>query len=311
MPTNINGMTIIEDVIAREILDSRGNPTIEVEVILMGGERGIAAVPSGASTGRHEAVELRDGDKSRYGGKGVLKAVAHVNDKIAPHVVGFDVTQQTLLDKMLIELDGSENKDHLGANAILGVSLACAKAAALVTDLPFYQYMGGTRSCKLPVPLMNVLNGGAHANNGLDVQEFMIVPVMPSFSETLRAGAEIFQTLKKILNNKNLSTGVGDEGGFAPGLKSNQDALDLLMQAVEHAGYRAGENIFFALDVAATELYEQGGYRWEKNKIAAEQLVQIYQGWARQYPLISIEDGFAEDDWAAWVQLTQSLGEKV
>jgi enolase len=268
-------------------------------------------VPSGASTGAHEAIELRDGDSSRFGGKGVRKAVQHVNDKIAPELLGFDVTQQTLLDQTLIEMDGTENKGALGANAILGVSLACAKAAAAFSDLPFYQYMGGTRACRLPVPLMNVLNGGAHANNGLDVQEFMIVPVLENFHETLRAGCEIFQSLKKLLNEKHLSTAVGDEGGFAPVLKSNQEALDLLMVAVEKSGYRAGENVFFALDVAATELYKDGQYRWENQMFPAEKLANVYKGWTQRYPLISIEDGFAEDDWEAWSHFTQDMGSRV
>jgi enolase len=279
-------MSEIVSLLAREILDSRGNPTIEVEVKTADGNKGRAAVPSGASTGAHEAYELRDGDKNRYLGKGVLKAIANVREKIAPEVVGLNVYEQVYIDKVLRDIDGTENKSNLGANAILGVSLACAHAAAKDAGLPLYRYVGGSQACRLPVPLMNVLNGGAHANNGLDIQEFMIVPtVNNSFAESLRAGSEIFHTLKKILIKKGLSTGVGDEGGFAPTLESNEEALELLMQAILEAGYEAGQNIFLALDVAATEMYNQDGtYNWEKNKISSHDLQNIYQKWAGKYP---------------------------
>lgn len=305
-------MSQISTIHAREILDSRGNPTIEVEVYTTTGCMGRACVPSGASTGAHEALELRDGDSKRYLGKGVLKAVANVNDKLAPELIGVDVTQQALLDKMLLDLDGTENKAKYGANAILGVSLACAKAGAEEVGLPLYQYIGGTRTTSLPVPLMNVLNGGAHADSGLDVQEFMIVPVVGnSFRESLRAGAEIFHTLKKILSSKGLAVGVGDEGGFAPHLKSNEEALTILCEAVEKTGYKLGEEIFFALDVAATELYDSGSYTWEKKKIEGQALAEIYGSWMKRYPLVSIEDGFSEDDWASWIQFTKNMGDRV
>lgn len=297
---------------AREILDSRGNPTLEVEVRTASGAAGRAAVPSGASTGAHEACELRDGDKNRYLGKGVQKALHHVKEKIGPEVVGQNVYEQVFIDQLLREIDGTENKSNLGANAILGVSLAVAKAAAQESGLPLYRYVGGSQACTLPVPLMNVLNGGAHANNGLDIQEFMIVPtVKESFSESLRAGAEIFHTLKKILNKKNLSTGVGDEGGFAPVLQSNQEALDLLLEAITQAGYEPGQNIFLALDVAATELYKDGSYQWEKKRISPSELQGIYKNWSEKYPLISIEDGFAEDDWDSWQKCTKEIGQEV
>lgn len=306
-------MSEIISVMGREILDSRGNPTIEVEVKTADGSLGRAAVPSGASTGAHEAYELRDGDKKRYLGKGVFKAVDHVREKIAPEVVGLNVYEQVYIDKVLRDIDGTENKSNLGANAILGVSLACAHAAAQDAGLPLYRYVGGSQACRLPVPLMNVLNGGAHANNGLDIQEFMIVPtVNNSFAESLRAGSEIFHTLKKILNKKGLSTAVGDEGGFAPSLKSNEEALELLMQAILEAGYEAGQNVFLALDVAATELFGEGGdYTWEKQKISGRELQSIYQKWCEKYPLVSIEDGFAEDDWDSWVSATAQLGAHV
>ncbi|MFS4459632.1 phosphopyruvate hydratase [Bdellovibrio sp. HCB2-146] len=301
-------MSEIISVIAREILDSRGNPTVEVEVTTAEGNIGRAAVPSGASTGAHEACELRDGDKNRYLGKGVFKAVDHVREKIAPEILGFQVTDQVYLDKVLREIDGTENKSNLGANAILGVSLAAAKAAALDVKLPLYRYVGGSQACRLPVPLMNVLNGGAHANNGLDVQEFMIVPtVNNSYAESLRAGAEIFHTLKKILAKKGLSTAVGDEGGFAPKLGSNQDAMDLLMNAIVDAGYDPGQNVFLALDVAATELFKDGKYEWQGSKIAPSELSGIYKSWTEKYPLISIEDGFSEDDWDSWVKATADM----
>ncbi len=305
-------MSEIISLLGREILDSRGNPTIEVEVKTAAGNMGRAAVPSGASTGAHEAYELRDGDKNRYLGKGVFKAVDHVREKIAPEVVGLNVYEQVYIDKVLRDIDGTENKSNLGANAILGVSLAVAHAAAKDAGLPLYRYVGGSQACRLPVPLMNVLNGGAHANNGLDIQEFMIVPtVNNSFAESLRAGSEIFHTLKKILNKKGLSTAVGDEGGFAPTLKSNEEALELLMQAILEAGYEAGQNVFLALDVAATELFKENQYTWEKNLISGTDLKNIYAKWCEKYPLVSIEDGFAEDDWDSWVQATASLGSHV
>ena len=295
-------MSIITAVFAREILDSRGNPTVEVDVLLDGGAMGRAAVPSGASTGAHEAMELRDGDKNRYLGKGVEKAVKVVNTEIADEVVGLEAFDQEGLDKVLRELDGTENKSKLGANAILGVSLACAKAAALSSGLPLYRYVGCVSARKLPVPLMNILNGGAHADNGLDVQEFMIAPIVGgSFRESLRAGAEVFHTLKKILSKKGLSTGVGDEGGFAPKLKSNREAMELVTEAISAAGYKVGVDIFLALDVAATELYEGGKYRWEGGSLTGEQLGDVYRSWAKDFSLVSIEDGFSEDDWASWI----------
>jgi enolase len=296
---------------AREILDSRGNPTIEVDVVLVGGAHGRAAVPSGASTGAHEAVELRDGDK-RFGGKGVFKAVHNVNSVIAPAVKGFKAGEQVALDRRLLELDGTPNKGKLGANAILGVSLAAAKASAMAAGLPLYRYVGGSNAVRLPVPLMNVINGGAHADNGVDVQEFMIVPrVQNKFSESLRAGAEIFHTLKKILVKKNLATGVGDEGGFAPNLKSNREALELLMEAIEGAGYKPGHDVFLALDVAATELYENGQYRWEGGRLSSAELAKVYSSWASAFPLISIEDGFSEDDWDGWKAFTAAEGARL
>lgn len=302
-------MSIITHVHAREILDSRGNPTVEVEVTTEGNALGRAAVPSGASTGAHEACELRDQDGKRFLGKGVQKAIQHVKEKIAPELIGIHVEDQVFIDKFLRDLDGTENKSHLGANAILGVSLACARAASSELGVPLYRYVGGSQACRLPVPLMNVLNGGAHANNGLDVQEFMIVPtVKNSFSESLRAGAEIFHTLKKILAKRGLSTAVGDEGGFAPVLKSNQEAMELLMEAILQAGYEPGQNVFLALDVAATELYQDGKYRWEKNLISASDLQGVYKSWNEKYPLVSIEDGFSEDDWTAWANITAQLG---
>lgn len=298
---------------AREILDSRGNPTIEVEVKTADGNMGRAAVPSGASTGAHEAYELRDGDKKRFLGKGVFKAVDNVNEKIAPDIVGLNVFEQVYIDKILRDIDGTENKSSLGANAILGVSLAVAQAAAKDAGLPLYRYVGGSQACRLPVPLMNVLNGGAHANNGLDIQEYMIVPtVNNSFAESLRAGAEIFHTLKKILAKKGMSTAVGDEGGFAPSLKSNEEALELLMEAILEAGYEAGQNVFLALDVAATELFDANAstYTWEKNKISGTELQGIYKKWTEKYPLVSIEDGFSEDDWTSWISATALMGDR-
>ena len=305
-------MSEIISLISREILDSRGNPTVEVEVKTADGNIGRAAVPSGASTGAHEACELRDGDMKRFLGKGVYKAVDNVREKIAPEVVGLNVFEQVYIDKVLRDIDGTENKSNLGANAILGVSLACAQAAAKDANLPLYRYVGGSQACRLPVPLMNVLNGGAHANNGLDIQEFMIVPtVNNSFAESLRAGSEIFHTLKKILNEKGLSTAVGDEGGFAPVLKSNEEALELLMIAIHKAGYEAGQNVFLALDVAATELFKDGKYTWEKNKITGSELQTVYKKWSEKFPMVSIEDGFSEDDWESWVSATANMGNQM
>lgn len=305
-------MSEIVAVKAREILDSRGNPTVEVDVQTAAGVMARAAVPSGASTGAHEALEMRDGDKSRYSGKGVLKAVKNVNEKIADELLGYEVTNQSMIDKLLLDLDGTDNKATLGANAILGVSLACAKAAALEVGLPLYQYVGGTNSNRLPVPLMNILNGGAHANNGLDVQEFMIAPVCGgSFREALRAGSEVFHALKKILDEKGLSTGVGDEGGFAPDLKSNREALELTAKAVEKAGYKLGTDIVLALDVAATELFDGTKYTWEGKKIEPSELQSVYGEWMKNFPLVSIEDGFSEDDWSSWTSFTREYGSKL
>lgn len=305
-------MPSINAVFAREILDSRGNPTVEVDVLLEGGILGRAAVPSGASTGAHEAVELRDGDKKRYQGKGVQKAVDAVNTIIADEIAGDEAFDQEGLDKKLRAIDGTANKAKLGANALLGVSMAVAKAAAQAAGLPLYRYVGGVAAHRLPVPLMNVLNGGAHADNGLDVQEFMIVPnVGGSFKESLRAGSEVFHALKKTLSSKGLSTGVGDEGGFAPKLKSNREALELLMAAIESAGYKPGHDMFLALDVAATELFEGGKYRWESKSLTGAELGDVYRTWAKDFPLISIEDGFSEDDWASWIAFTKSEGAKL
>ncbi|MBL7687255.1 MAG: phosphopyruvate hydratase [Bdellovibrionaceae bacterium] len=305
-------MPSINAVFAREILDSRGNPTVEVDVLLDGGILGRAAVPSGASTGAHEAVELRDGDKKRYQGKGVQKAVEAVNTVIADEIAGDEAFDQEGLDKKLRAIDGTANKAKLGANALLGVSMAVAKAAAQAAGLPLYRYVGGVAAHRLPVPLMNVLNGGAHADNGLDVQEFMIVPnVGGSFKESLRAGSEVFHALKKTLSSKGLSTGVGDEGGFAPKLKSNREALELLMAAIESAGYKPGHDMFLALDVAATELFEGGKYRWESKSLTGAELGDVYRSWAKDFPLISIEDGFSEDDWASWIAFTKSEGAKL
>lgn len=305
-------MSDIIAVNAREILDSRGNPTVEVDIMTSTGIIGRAAVPSGASTGAHEACELRDNDKKRFGGKGVLKAIKNIKEKMAPEILGMPVTDQVAIDKLLLEIDGTENKTKMGANAILGISLAVAKAGAEESGLPLFRYVGGSQANKLPVPLMNVLNGGAHANNGLDIQEFMIVPTVgDSFSESLRAGAEIFQTLKKILAKKGLSTAVGDEGGFAPQLPSNEEALKLLMQAIEEAGYRPGDEIGLALDVAATEMFDKSRYKWEGKSISGKELQKIYAKWAEKYPLVSIEDGFSEDDWDSWKSVTQELGSKL
>lgn len=305
-------MSIIVDVYAREVLDSRGNPTVEVDVILEDGTMGRAIVPSGASTGAHEAVELRDGDPARYGGKGVLQAVKNVNDIIAPEVIGMDVTHQMDIDVLMIDLDGTPNKGKLGANAILGVSLATARAAAEYLALPLYQYIGGVNAKEIPVPMMNILNGGKHADNNVDIQEFMIVPAgAPSFSEGLRMGVEVYHTLKKVLAGKGLTTSVGDEGGFAPNLPSNEAAIDVIMEAIEKAGYQAGKDIFIALDVAATELHKDGLYHLNQQSFTSEQLVEFYAGLADKYPIISIEDGLAEDDWDGWKKLTDRLADRV
>jgi enolase len=304
----------IRTVHAREILDSRGNPTIEVDVILSNGGRGCAAVPSGASTGTHEALELRDGGK-RYGGKGVRKAVDNVNRKIAPAVRGRDASRQEEIDRLMLELDGTANKRRLGANAILGVSLAVAKAAAAGAGLPLYTYLGGKAARTLPVPLMNILNGGAHADNSVDLQEFMVVPVGAStFAEALRMGAETFHALKKVLKAKKYSTAVGDEGGFAPQLGSNEDAIEAVVQAIEAAGYRPGRQIAIALDPAASEFHEDGTYVFRKSdgkRRSRQQMIRYYSDWAARYPIVSIEDGLAEDDWEGWRTLSNALGDDV
>jgi enolase len=307
-------MSAIVDVIAREIMDSRGNPTVEADVLLESGVLGRAAVPSGASTGSREAIELRDGDKERFGGKGVLKAVEHVNTEICEAVVGVDATEQSFVDKALIDLDGTENKSRLGANAILAVSLAVAKAAAEESGLPLHRYIGGAAAMSMPVPMMNVVNGGAHADNGLDLQEFMLVPLgMPSFREALRCGAEVFQTLKAILHDRGLSTAVGDEGGFAPRLPNHEAALKLIIEAIEAAGYSAGDDVALALDCASSEFFEEGEYmlRSERRSMKAPQLVDYLEAWVDQYPIVSIEDGMAEDDWDGWQLLTRRLGHRV
>ena len=299
----------IAEVKAREILDSRGNPTLEAEVILQGGWRGRAAVPSGASTGAFEAVELRDGDKKRYLGKGVLKAVANVNEKIAPALRGLNVLEQHRIDRVMLELDGTPNKEKLGANAILGVSMAAARVAAAMLNLPLYRYLGGLQGVLLPVPFMNILNGGKHADNNVDIQEFMIVPAgAENFSRALQMGTEVFHHLKKILASRGMSTAVGDEGGFAPDLESNEAALEALTAAIEAAGYRPGEDVFLALDVAATELLQEGGYRLEGKLHSADELIAYYRRLAQRYPVISIEDGLGEEDWAGWARLTEALG---
>ncbi|HET6201799.1 MAG TPA: phosphopyruvate hydratase [Planctomycetota bacterium] len=301
-------MRAIERLHAREILDSRGNPTLEVEVLLAGGVRGRAAVPSGASTGAHEALELRDGGP-RYGGKGVRKAARNVEERIAPALQGLEPADQGALDRRLLALDGTANKSKLGANAILGVSLACARAAAEAEGLPLYRHLGGEEARTLPVPLMNVLNGGAHADNDLDVQEFMVVPFgLPTFAEALRAGAETYHALRSILREKGLSTGVGDEGGFAPKLGGAPSAIECLLRAIEKAGYRPGRDLALALDVAATELLEKGRYGLDGASLGSGEVVALYSRWAEAYPLRSIEDGLAEDDWEGWRALTAALG---
>ena len=310
----MNEYTSISSVKAREIMDSRGNPTIEVEIGLVSGDIGVAAVPSGASTGTREAVELRDGDKSRYGGKGVLKAVKNVNEVIAPAILGMDALNQRKLDETIIALDGTPNKGKLGANALLGVSLAAASAAAKALELPLYRYLGGLVGVKPPIPMMNVLNGGKHADNNVDVQEFMIMPLgAEDFHQALRMGAEVYQTLKSILNKRKLSTAVGDEGGFAPDLQSNEEALKLLVEAIKAAGYVPGKDIFICLDPASSEFSENNRYFIEGDKEGrtSEQMIDLYADWCEKYPIYSIEDGLAEGDWDGWKKLTERLGNKI
>jgi enolase len=307
-------MSSIVDVVAREILDSRGNPTVEADVLLESGVMGRAAVPSGASTGSREAVELRDGDKSRYGGKGVLKAVEFVNTEISEAIVGLDATEQTFIDKTLLDLDGSENKSRLGANAVLAVSMAVAKGAAEESGLPLYRYLGGAGAMKMPVPMMNVINGGAHANNNLDFQEFMILPVgAQSFREALRCGAEVFASLRKIIDSKGMSTAVGDEGGFAPNLPTHAAAIELILDAIGRAGYSAGQDVLIGLDCAASEFYRDGKYvlESEKKNLGAAEFTDYLAELASRYPIVSIEDGMAEGDWEGWKRLTEKLGRKL
>jgi len=313
--------TSIEYVVAREILDSRGNPTVETEVYLADGSTGRAAVPSGASTGAHEAVELRDGDKSRYGGKGVLTAVCNVNEEIASEVIDLDATDQVGIDELMIEMDGTPNKARLGANAILSVSLAVAKAAAQSLSLPLYRYIGGTSARELPVPMMNILNGGKHADNNVDLQEFMCMPVgAENFAEALRTGAEVFHSLRTVLKGRGLNTSVGDEGGFAPNLKTNEEAVEAIIEAIEKAGYKPGEQVCIALDPAATELFDEAEKKGEKGKYyfwksdmmkTGEEMVEFYANMVEKYPIISIEDGLAEDDWETWKLMTEKMGDKI
>lgn len=310
-------MSFIEEIIAREILDSRGNPTVEVEVITEEGYFGRAAVPSGASTGMHEAVELRDGDPGRYLGKGVLKAVSNIEEIIAPELEGMDIFDQAAIDRYMIELDGTENKSNLGANSILAVSLAVAKAAAETAGLPLYKYVGGVNANVLPVPLMNILNGGAHADNSIDFQEFMIVPLgAGSFREALRMGTEVFHSLKAVLKSSGMSTNVGDEGGFAPNLASNEAGIQIVLQAIEKAGYKPGQDIFIAMDAASSEFYDAtlGKYRFKKSDGStrtSDEMIAFWADWCAKYPIVSIEDGLAEEDWAGWEKLTAKLGDKV
>jgi len=307
--------TAITEIRAREILDSRGNPTISTQVFLSSGTVGKAAVPSGASTGTHEALELRDGDLSRYFGKGVLKAVANVKEIIAPHIVGLDALDQEEIDKRLIQLDGTPSKKKLGANAILSVSMAAAQAASQATSLPLYNYLGKKETYRLPVPMINILNGGSHADNNVDIQEFMIVPTgSPNFSEAIRMSAEVFHHLKKILQKKDYNTSVGDEGGFAPNLKSNEEALELILESIQKAGYRPGEDIFLAIDVAASEFFTDKKYFFKKSdgsKRSSDEMVNFYESLVQKYPIISIEDGFAEDDWEGWKLMTEVLGHRI
>jgi enolase len=311
-------MSEIMEVHGRQILDSRGNPTVEVEILLASGAKGRAAVPSGASTGKHEAVELRDGDAKRYLGKGVLRAVRNVNEVIGPEIIGLEAADQRSIDRTMLDLDGTENKGKLGANALLAVSLAVSKAAAQDAGLPLYRYLGGANAHTLPVPMMNIINGGAHADNNVDMQEFMILPVgAPTFSEGLRMGVEVFHNLKKVLHDKNLNTAVGDEGGFAPDLKSNEEAVQVIMEAIEKAGYQPGKDICLGLDCAATEYYDSKKKKYtlegeKKNPVkSGEEVVEMLAGWCKKYPIITIEDGCSEDDWDTWAKLTQSLGTKV
>jgi enolase len=306
--------TVIQDVVAREILDSRGNPTIEVSVSLLNGAVGVAGVPSGASTGAHEAVELRDGDKNRYGGKGVLTAVKNVNEEINDAITGLNALNQVAIDQAMIDLDGTPNKGRLGANAILGASLAVAKAAAAALDLPLYRYLGGVSANTLPVPMMNILNGGKHAENSTDLQEFMVLPTgATSMAEAVRMCAEVYQALKKVLHDRRLNTNVGDEGGFAPSLGSNREALEVILAAIEKAGYKPGKDIHMGMDPAASEFYENGTYvlAREGRTLSASEMVSLYEQWVGEYPIISIEDGLAEDDWAGWAELTKRLGGKI
>lgn len=310
-------MSLIESIHARQILDSRGNPTVEVEVMTSGGAFGRAAVPSGASTGTHEAVELRDGDKKKYMGKGVLKAVNNVNTKIAEAIVGFPAYEQNLIDKIMIELDGTPNKAKLGANAILGTSMAIAKAAAMESGMSLYRYIGGVSANTLPVPMMNILNGGSHADNSIDFQEFMVMPVKAAtFSDALRMGTEVFHTLKKVLHDKGLSTNVGDEGGFAPNIKSNEEAIEIVIKAIEKAGFKPGVDIFIAMDAAVSEFYDAKTktytfHKSEGKKLKSDEMVEYWAKWVKKYPIISIEDGMAEDDWDGWKKLTSKVGDKV
>ncbi len=307
-------MTAIVEVVAREILDSRGNPTVEADVLVESGVMGRAAVPSGASTGSREAIELRDGDAQRFFGKGVQKAVDHVNTEICEAVLGLDVSEQAHIDRVLIDLDGTDNKSRLGANAILAVSVACAKAAAEECGLPLYRYLGGSAPRKMPVPMMNVINGGAHANNSLDLQEFMIIPAgLPTFRDALRCGVEVFQTLKKMLDKEGMSTTVGDEGGFAPSLPNNEAALQWILRAVEEAGYLAGSDVLIGLDCAASEFYQDGKYRFEAERLSysSQQFTDLLSTWCDKYPIVSIEDGMAEGDWDGWEHLTERLGKNI
>ena len=310
-------MSDIIDILAREILDSRGNPTVEVEVLTENGYMGRAAVPSGASTGKYEAVELRDNVKKRYLGKGVLKAVANVNDKIASRVIGLEVMDQKYIDQTMLDLDGTANKKKLGANAILGVSLAVAKAAAMESNQSLYRYIGGVNACTMPVPMMNILNGGSHADNSIDFQEFMIMPIGgESFSHSLRMGVEVFHQLKKVLKSKNYSTNVGDEGGFAPNIKSNKEAIEIVLKSIETAGYKPGEDIMIAMDAAASEFYDSKKKRYIFHKstgkeLTSDEMVSYWTSWAKKYPILSIEDGLDEDDWDGWGKLTKKIGDKV
>lgn len=307
-------MSIITEVYAREILDSRGNPTVEVEVLLEDGTMGRAAVPSGASTGAFEAVELRDGDAERFGGKGVLNAVDNVNTVIAPEVVGMDALDQVGIDRLMIDLDGTDNKGKLGANAILGVSMAVARAAASYLSMPLYQYLGGVNAKELPIPQMNILNGGKHADNNVDIQEFLILPVgATSFAEALRMGVEVYHTLKKVLSKKGFSTSIGDEGGFAPNLPSNEAAIEVILEAIKTAGYKPGKDIYLGLDVAANEIFKDGKYVFASTgqELTADEVVEFYDGLVRKYPIISLEDGLQEEDWEGWKKLTRKLGKKI